>query len=53
MSDACFERRGHHDPGRESVIGKEIKIDPTTGDMNAKDITIQLIKDGKETFLKA
>ena len=40
-------------PADQSVIGKEIKIDPTTGDINAKDITIEIIKDGKETFLKA
>ena len=34
-------------------IGKEIKIDPETGDVNAKDITIELMKGNAETFVKA
>ena len=34
-------------------LGKEIMIDPETGDVNAKDISVVLIKDNKETFLKA
>jgi branched-chain amino acid transport system substrate-binding protein len=35
------------------VLGKELKIDPATGDVNAKDITVEVIKNGAETFLKA
>jgi branched-chain amino acid transport system substrate-binding protein len=37
----------------DSVTGKEIKIDPTTGDTTAKDITVEIVKDGAETFVKA
>ena len=37
----------------ESVTGKEIKIDPASGDTTAKDITVELIKGGEETFFKA
>ena len=37
----------------ESVTGKEIEIDPSTGDTTSKDFTIQIVKGGKETFVKA
>ena len=47
------QRRRDHIPAGQSVIGKEIKIDPTTGDTSAKDITVEIVKDGKETFVKA
>ena len=40
-------------PADQSVLGKEIKIDPTTGDTSAKDLTIEIVKDGKETFEKS
>jgi branched-chain amino acid transport system substrate-binding protein len=40
-------------PTDQSVLGKEIKIDPTTGDTSAKDLSIEIIKDNKETFEKA
>ena len=40
-------------PADQSVIGKEIKIDPATGDTLAKVLTIQLVKDKKETFFKS
>ncbi|WP_375423093.1 branched-chain amino acid ABC transporter substrate-binding protein [uncultured Friedmanniella sp.] len=40
-------------PQAESVTGKEIKIDPTTGDTTAKDITVEIVKDNEETFVKA
>ena len=40
-------------PADQSVLGKEIKIDPTTGDTSAKDLTIEVIKDNKETFFKS
>jgi len=35
------------------VLGKEMKIDPATGDVNVKDITVELVKGNAETFLKA
>jgi branched-chain amino acid transport system substrate-binding protein len=40
-------------PEADSVIGKEIKIDPKSGDTNNKDISILQLKGGKETFIKA
>jgi branched-chain amino acid transport system substrate-binding protein len=40
-------------PESESVIGKEIVIDPKSGDTNNKDISILQLKGGKETFVKA
>jgi branched-chain amino acid transport system substrate-binding protein len=39
-------------PAAQSVLGKDISIDPKTGDVSAKDITIEQIKGQKETFLK-
>lgn len=35
-----------------SVLGKEIRLDPMTGDTAALDVTVLLVKDGKETTLK-
>jgi branched-chain amino acid transport system substrate-binding protein len=40
-------------PADKSVIGKEFGIDPTTGDVTVRDMSIQLMKDNTETFLKA
>jgi branched-chain amino acid transport system substrate-binding protein len=36
-----------------SVLGKELKIDPQTGDVNVRDISVLQMKANKETFLKA
>jgi branched-chain amino acid transport system substrate-binding protein len=36
-----------------AIIGKPVSIDPATGDVSAKDISIAVVKDGKETFVKA
>jgi branched-chain amino acid transport system substrate-binding protein len=35
-----------------SAIGKELKIDPATGDVNQLDMTIEIIKDNAETTFK-
>jgi branched-chain amino acid transport system substrate-binding protein len=40
-------------PVDKAILGKEIKIDPATGDVNAIDMTIQHITGGKEVSLKA
>ena len=40
-------------PAADSVLGKEIDIDPQTGDVNVKDISILLLKNNQEGFLKA
>ena len=53
VRDAVFEGSGIDIPATESVLGKEVKIDPASGDVNNKDISIELVKDQKETFLKA
>jgi branched-chain amino acid transport system substrate-binding protein len=52
VNDAVFTN-GITVPANESVLGKELKIDPATGDVNAKDITVEVIKNQAETFLKA
>jgi branched-chain amino acid transport system substrate-binding protein len=40
-------------PADKSVLGKEIKIDPATGDTSAIDLSILVLKDNKETFVQA
>jgi hypothetical protein len=35
------------------MIGKALSIDPKSGDVSAKDISVELVKGGEETFLKA
>ncbi len=40
-------------PADVSVIGKEIIIDPKTGDTNNKDISILQLTSGVEKFVKA
>ena len=52
VTDAVFSK-GITIPAGESVIGKELKIDPATGDVNAKDITVEVIKNNAETFIKS
>ncbi len=52
VNDQVFTK-GITVPASESVLGKELKIDPATGDVNAKDITVEVIKNNNETFLKA
>jgi branched-chain amino acid transport system substrate-binding protein len=53
IRDQVFEGSGISIPQSQAVIGKAIQIDPATGDVNAKDITIELVKGGAETFFKA
>jgi len=53
VRDAVFEGTGISIPADKAIVGKTITIDPKTGDVNAKDITVEVVKDGKETFLKA
>ncbi len=36
-----------------AMLGKAVSIDPATGDVSAKDISIAVVKDGEETFVKA
>lgn len=53
VRNAVFEGDGITIAEADSILGKEIKIDPKTGDTSSKDITVEIIKDNKETFLKA
>jgi len=48
-----FSGTGITIPASESVLGKELIIDPTTGDVNAKDISILQLMNNQEGFLKA
>jgi branched-chain amino acid transport system substrate-binding protein len=53
VNDAVFGGSGISIPANESVLGKDITIDPKTGDVNTKDISIEVMKNNKETFLKS
>jgi branched-chain amino acid transport system substrate-binding protein len=53
VRDQVFTGSGITIAASDSIIGKEIHIDPTTGDTNNKDITVEIIKNNAETFLKA
>jgi branched-chain amino acid transport system substrate-binding protein len=53
VRDAVFEGEGITISAEDSVLGKELKIDPKTGDVNAIDISVELVTGGKETFFKA
>jgi branched-chain amino acid transport system substrate-binding protein len=53
VHDAIFSGAGLTISAADSVLGKETTLDPATGDVNAKDITIELVKGGAETTLKA
>ncbi len=53
VTDAVFSGSGISIPAADSVIGKDINIDPKTGDTSAKDISVELVKGGQETFYKA
>ncbi len=48
-----FSGSGITIPAAQSAIGKELKIDPATGDTTARDISVLVLKDNKETFVKA
>jgi branched-chain amino acid transport system substrate-binding protein len=53
VRDAVFAGAGIDIPAEQSIIGKEIKIDQATGDTNNKDITVEILKNKQETFVKA
>ena len=51
--NAVFSGDGHHHPGRRLGHRQGDQIDPATGDVNVKDISILLVKGNAETFFKA
>ncbi|HUW77299.1 MAG TPA: branched-chain amino acid ABC transporter substrate-binding protein [Candidatus Nanopelagicaceae bacterium] len=53
ITNAVFSGSGITIPASESVLGKDISIDPLTGDVNARDITVEVIKNHVETTLQA
>jgi len=53
VTDAVFTGEGITIPADKSLTGKEVKIDPKTGDLTSQDISILTLTGGKETFLKA
>ncbi len=53
VNDAVLTGEGVTVPASESVLGKEIRIDPTTGDTTARDLTIEKVTGGKEVFEKS
>jgi len=52
VNNAVFSGTGITIPADISAIGKELKIDPATGDVNLLDMTIEQIKGNAETTLK-
>jgi branched-chain amino acid transport system substrate-binding protein len=53
VTDQVFGSTPISIPADKSVLGKAISIDPKAGDVDAKDITIEQIKGGKEVAIKA
>jgi branched-chain amino acid transport system substrate-binding protein len=53
VTEAVLGGAGITIPQADSVTGKEIKIDPATGDTTARDVTVEVVKGGAETFVKA
>jgi branched-chain amino acid transport system substrate-binding protein len=53
VTNAIFSGTGIKIPANASVLGKELVISTLSGDTLAKDVTIEIIKGGEETTLKA
>ncbi|MFA5919508.1 MAG: branched-chain amino acid ABC transporter substrate-binding protein, partial [Candidatus Nanopelagicaceae bacterium] len=53
VTKAIFSGKGITIPAGLSVLGKALAINPKTGDTSAKDITIEQVKGGEETTVKA
>ncbi len=47
VTSAIIGGRGLTVPAEESVLGRTIRIDPTTGDVNLKDLTVYRLVDGQ------
>ena len=52
VREALFSGAGVTVPRAESVLGADVHIDPATGDVTLKDLTIEVIKRNEETFEK-
>lgn len=53
VRNAVFEGSGISIPADKAIVGKAIAIDPKTGDVTAKDISVEQVKGAAETFFKA
>ncbi len=53
VTEAVFGGDGITIPADKSVIGKELTIDPASGDTSAKDITFLQLQGGEEAFVQA
>jgi branched-chain amino acid transport system substrate-binding protein len=53
VTNAVFSGDGISIPGSQSVLGKDMKIDTTTGDVSVRDISVLNMKANQEAFLKA
>jgi len=53
VTNAIFSGSGITIPAKTSVLGKALTISTLSGDTLAKDVTIELVKGGAETTLKA
>ena len=53
VTNAIFSGAGITIPAKTSVLGKALTISTLSGDTLAKDVTIEVVKGGQETTLKA
>lgn len=53
VNDQIFGGEGISVSGSTSMLGKDVKIDPKTGDVNVRDISVLIMKDNTEAFHKA
>ncbi|MEN3304498.1 MAG: branched-chain amino acid transport system substrate-binding protein [Micromonosporaceae bacterium] len=52
VNNAVFSGSGIDVAASDSLLGKELKIDPASGDVNVVDISVLQMTSGKEKFLK-
>ncbi len=53
VTNAVFQGDGISIAANDSVLGKDIKIETSTGDVNARDISVLQLQNNKENFLQA
>ncbi|WP_344077457.1 branched-chain amino acid ABC transporter substrate-binding protein [Luedemannella helvata] len=53
VRDQVFEGTGVSVPAAQAMLGKDVRIDPATGDVNVRDLSVLRMTGGAETFLKA
>jgi branched-chain amino acid transport system substrate-binding protein len=52
VTNSVFGGSGIDIPASDSLLGKELKIDPASGDVNVVDISVLQMTSGQEKFLK-